>query len=117
VDVFMSRGTRVKFLQSIHTNSFITMHHYFCIFVGSECPTIGKSSRGKGLTMQPTVSYKIIWHSNGKAGTKGQEQSESSLNTSSILVSKSDSRSETNANNSEKKTRRHHPPWHSQESH
>ncbi len=71
----------------------------------SECPTIGKSSRGKGLTMQPTVSYKVIWHSNGKAGTEGQEQSELSLNTSPILVSNSDSRSETNAHYSGNKTK------------
>jgi hypothetical protein len=26
---------------------------------------IGKSSRGKGLTMQPLVPYKVRWHSYG----------------------------------------------------
>ncbi len=46
----------VKFLWSINTNAFITA--FIIVFAfSSECPTIGKFSRGKGSTMQSIVSY------------------------------------------------------------
>jgi hypothetical protein len=46
------------------------LHHHeslplpFCV---SDCPTIGKSLRGKGSSMQSTVLYKVRWHYNGIA--------------------------------------------------
>ncbi len=81
------------------------MHHYFCIFVRvSNNQQILKGQRIDNATFS-VIQKSYGWHSNGKAGTKGQEQSKSSLNTSSILVFNSDSRSETHANNSGNKNK------------
>jgi hypothetical protein len=30
----MGIGTMIKFLQSIHTSAYITMHHFLCLVVG-----------------------------------------------------------------------------------
>jgi hypothetical protein len=34
MDATMGTGTRIKFLQSIHTSAYITMHHCLCLVVG-----------------------------------------------------------------------------------
>ena len=65
VYAIMSRGTRVKFLKSIHTNAFITTSYYMCISFGvSDNQQVLKGQRVGNATHSVTQSQVVYqWDS------------------------------------------------------